>query len=160
MNMMIAPETKPDVAYVPIIEWIKNNNNQFNVRVNENAFNKESIATHGNHLGWNEDRKSRAECGSTVFMFSAFNLFVLGNKRCPKGVITHCSEPAVFHLLQNLLSLLMRLIKPVQSLFNEAPAARSKERATAAKTGQSRPWGAKLWNGFLKKEGLKAKPKW
>lgn len=74
-------------------------------------------------------------------------------------VSSHCSVPAVFYLLQNLLSLLMRLIKLVQSLFNEAPAARSMERTTAGKTDQSRPKGEKLLNGFFKKEGLKSKTK-
>lgn len=116
------------------------------------------ISMHGNHLVWNEDRKkSCMEFGSTVFIFSAFNLFVLWNINAthkvllPTHVSSHCSELADFYLLQNLLSLLMRLIKPVQSLFNEAPAAQSTERATAGKTDQSRLWGAKLLNGFLKR---------
>lgn len=70
-------------------------------------------------------------------------------------VPSHCSVPVVFYLLQNLLSLLMRLIKLAQSLLNEAPAARSTERATAGKTDQSRPKGGKLLNGFKKQNQRK-----
>lgn len=110
-------------------------------------------------MKWGQKAKSCVEFGSIVFifwhlicLFSEINaahkvlLLLLHTE-----VSSHCSKPAVFYLLQNLLSLLMRLIKLVQSLFNEALAALSTERTTAGKTDRSHPKGEKLWNGFLKR---------
>lgn len=104
------------------------------------------ISTHWNYLGWNEDRKRRAAwnlgqpCSYFQHLICLFSEINAAHKvLLPTDILSHCSEPASFYLLQNLLSLLMRLIKPVQSLFNEAPAARSTEKATAGKTDQSRP---------------------
>lgn len=99
------------------------------------AKSRHVISTHWNHLGWNKDRKWRAAwnlgqlCSyfqHLICLFSEIN--AAHEVLLPADVSSHCSELAVFYLLQNLLSRLMRLIKPVQSLFNETPAARNTEK--------------------------------
>lgn len=113
-----------------------------------------AISIHGYHLGWNEDRKRNLGqlCSYFRHLICLFSELNAAHKALLRtDVSSHCSEPAVFYLLRNLLSLLMRLIKLAQSLFNEAPAARSTGRTTAVKTDQSRPRGTKLLNGFLKR---------
>lgn len=113
-----------------------------------------AISIHGYHLGWNEDRKRNLGqlCSYFRHLICLFSELNAAHKALLRtDVSSHCSELAVFYLLRNLLSLLMRLIKLAQSLFNEAPAARSTGRTTAVKTDQSRPRGTKLLNGFLKR---------
>lgn len=99
------------------------------------AKSRHVISMHETHLGWNEDKKWRAAwnlgqpCSyfqHLICLFSEIN--AAHEVLLPADVSSCCSEPAVFYLLQNLLSRLMRLIKPVQSLFNEAPAAWSTEK--------------------------------
>lgn len=64
-----------------------------------------------------------------------------------------CTLPS----LENLSSLLMRLIKPVQSLFNEAPVASGTERTVTVEIHAPHPKGLQLErNFFFLKEGLQS----
>lgn len=95
------------------------------------------LEMHKSQWGWNDgSERGSVVFGSTLFIFSAFNLFILRKKCLPMehGTFAQCCfNPLLPALctylpsLQKLLSLLMRLIKPVQSLFNEALVAWSTE---------------------------------
>lgn len=74
---------------------------------------------------------------NTVHIFSL--KFVYPNiKKMKVGLVHHtvsaqCSKPCTLPSLQKLLSLLMRLIMPVQSLFNGAPVACSRKSINAGR---------------------------
>lgn len=86
----------------------------------------------------------RGQCGiwvdtvhifQTLICLSSEKMFASKEKMLllHSAVSTQCSKLCTLPSLQKLLSLLMRLIKPVQSLFNEAPVAWSTERTIAGK---------------------------
>lgn len=108
-----------------------------------NCFTTLGNAQHKSQLGWNDggggmwylgqhcsyfqpsiclssEKKKKSACRYNVALFHS-------------AASAHCSKLCALPSLQKLLSLLMRLIKPVQSLFNEAPVAWSMEKTIAGK---------------------------
>lgn len=122
-----------------------------------------------NTTTWNSDlRVQTNDCicdsfGRSVehwlFIFADFNLFILWKKQMlpmrfsctgPFQPTAPCSQAlCTLPSLENLSSLLMRLIKPVQSLFNEASVAWSTERTVTVEKHAPYPKRPQLERNFF-----------